>query len=437
MKKIFGIILFFGFVFIQTSLHSQNAKIEWLKGNCIPVRSLNDTLDFSDLQPLKEILKDKEIVMLGESTHSDGSTFEAKNRLIRFLHQELDFDVLIFESGFYESIVIDSMITLGVNPIDAAKMGFFMWPYAKQSRAIFTYVAETKKSKNPMSLAGMDCKVGTGTSTAKAFLSYFYKTLDAFAINQKVINVPVFNACIEKLWKDAMSGKPKGDTLQIFTSDLDSLSNLFFIKSKSDNCEIAGFWAQTLKSMKKSLDAVWYFDRFKVYKLFLRLNTLYSIRDIQNADNLEWLIEHRFKGKKVIVWAATAHLLHNLKSIKVHGFKSLMFNFRNFDNVGDIIWKKYKEKSYTIGFTSFEGEKESVISSKKIRFKNDSKRSIEYLLNKLDQNYLFIDFSKKELPKWIKGKMKSSIVGYGNEISVIPNTLDGLFFCKKMKIVEY
>ena len=56
-----------------------------------------------DLIFLKEVLKDKRIVLLGEQSHGDGATFEAKVRLIKFLHQELGFTILSFESGLYDN----------------------------------------------------------------------------------------------------------------------------------------------------------------------------------------------------------------------------------------------------------------------------------------------------------------------------------------------
>jgi hypothetical protein len=234
-----------------------------------------------------------------------------------------------------------------------------------------------------------------------------------------------------------MSDRPKGDTAQIFSSDLKKLADTLTIISKTDTSDISSFWAQNLTSMRNSLEMTWHFKKFRFTKLLRKLNTLYSIRDIQNAQNLEWLIENRYKGEKIIVWAASIHVMHNVQSIKVRGLKGLLFNFRNFNNTGDIIRERYGNRSYTIGFTAFEGIKDNLAGNKKIEFRNGSGRNIEFQLNKLNRDYLFLNFDGNTLPAWLNKKMKSGICGYGNEISVIPATVDGLFFIRKMEAAEY
>src|SRR5687767_14299398 len=63
--------------------------------------------DFADLQFLKEVIGDRRIVQIGESHHSVAEYGTVKTRLIKFLHQQMGFDVLAFESSIYECFAAD------------------------------------------------------------------------------------------------------------------------------------------------------------------------------------------------------------------------------------------------------------------------------------------------------------------------------------------
>src|SRR5258708_6197993 len=50
-----------------------------------PIPSIELGADVSDLRPLARAIGDARVVLLGEQTHADGTTFVAKTRLVRFL----------------------------------------------------------------------------------------------------------------------------------------------------------------------------------------------------------------------------------------------------------------------------------------------------------------------------------------------------------------
>jgi erythromycin esterase len=83
---------------------TREARIAYLKKHAVPVRSIEaKDADFADLEPLRQMIGGRRIVMLGECSHGDGATFAAKVRLIKFLHQRMGFDVFAFESGLYDT----------------------------------------------------------------------------------------------------------------------------------------------------------------------------------------------------------------------------------------------------------------------------------------------------------------------------------------------
>ena len=78
------------------------AEVEWLEDNASPISVSPSVTDFSDLAGFRDAIGSSRVVLLGEQSHGDGTTFLAKTRLIQFLHQELGFDVLAFESGLFD-----------------------------------------------------------------------------------------------------------------------------------------------------------------------------------------------------------------------------------------------------------------------------------------------------------------------------------------------
>jgi erythromycin esterase len=100
IKQLF--LFFLLWPFLQAYAQPTTERVAYLKANAIVVRNVEPTNeDYADLAPLRQSLQQVTIIGLGEPIHHDGSAFKAKTRLVKFLHQELGFSVLAFESGFY------------------------------------------------------------------------------------------------------------------------------------------------------------------------------------------------------------------------------------------------------------------------------------------------------------------------------------------------
>jgi len=129
----------------------------WLnnKYNRIDIRSLTSK-NFSDLQCFKQYIENRTLVQLGESSHSTKEYSQIKIRLIKFLHEQMGFDVIAFESGFFECFYTNENI-LNITETEAIKNSIFsIW--GTSMIELFTYIKETRSTSHPLILAGFDCQ---------------------------------------------------------------------------------------------------------------------------------------------------------------------------------------------------------------------------------------------------------------------------------------
>lgn len=132
---------------------------DWIMDNHHPIRSITYDLDFSDLIFLKPLIGERPIVQLGESSHGTREFNHVKTRLIKFLHQEMGFSVVAFESGFYEGYQVDlNRQAWTANQL----MGYIFGVWnTNEVYELFRYIQDTQSSANPLRLAGFDVQISS------------------------------------------------------------------------------------------------------------------------------------------------------------------------------------------------------------------------------------------------------------------------------------
>ena len=103
-------------------LSSDDALQAWISKSAATVRSIDAAdEDFGDLEPLIDAIGSARVVQLGEPNHGAGTSFAAKVRLIKFLHRRMGFDVLVWESGFYDLELTQASMRAGEDAVAAAR----------------------------------------------------------------------------------------------------------------------------------------------------------------------------------------------------------------------------------------------------------------------------------------------------------------------------
>ena len=126
----------------------------WVREHSYEIKSLDST-DYSDLQFLEPLLEGKRIVQLGEDEHFTVEQSLMKIRLIKYLHQELDYEVIALETSLMDCYRANVNI-INLSPTEAMDHVLYGNPKTEDYLSLFEYIKETSSSPSPLIFAGFD-----------------------------------------------------------------------------------------------------------------------------------------------------------------------------------------------------------------------------------------------------------------------------------------
>lgn len=252
----------------------------------------------------------------------------------------MGFDVLAFESGLYDCHRAWQAFEDGNPPMEAARQGVFgIWTGSKQTGPLWSYLSERVKSDSPLELAGFDCQF-----TASASRAFLVADLKSF-INQHE-SARLVEAELEDFYKQLqglVDRKYVGEKSN-FDKTLKSLTDVIAQSGSSENGD-AKFWKQNLASIQAYADYTWVEDQDAPQPGIMK-------RDAQMARNLIWMHQKQFPKQKIIVWAASFHIMRNPAGIEVPDGS---IDYSEMVQMGHSVAKSLGNKVFTVGFTASDG----------------------------------------------------------------------------------
>lgn len=382
---------------------------DWIKTNVSPLRSLTHT-DFPDLQFLKSLLQGRTIIQLGETAHGVKEFSQIKVRLIRFLHQEMGFDVIAFESclfscfyadKFYKDTATD-LLTLAINSA---------W-HCEEVLELIEYINETRGTVNPLKLAGLDLQGAIAFITKKrsAFLRDIIKKIDStYADEVYSYDTTVLKNVREGNWgaQGAYYEEHK-DEMKEFYGKL-----LTFIDENMD--ELLNALPKDQESVFIARQTVWSFIRSIDFQLALHqgnANDYINIRDRAMAENLAYLAEKAYSGKKIMVWAHNFHVQHRQADINPE-----------LKTMGGWVVERYRPKLYTVGLYMYRG--------KNFPVEPPNTNSLEAIGYQARLKFFFVDMlNQVQVPgnSWMFTEIDSKVGGSGQVFIVPRDQFDAILF---------
>lgn len=291
--------------------------------------SIPFTIPFSEdnenlLSELKVELRDKKIVVLGESLHEDGTTMLIKTELVHFLHDSLGFNLLLFEAGTRDCYKLDSLLSNGVEESPSRYLWSF-WTMSWQSRPLWKYIQSSQTSGNPLHIGGIDCQYSGSTSDSIRF----NEILDLSNIDYTTakLRYPQFTSL-----RNHLSSVLYSDSFSLDKKSMDDLDNeLAELESRIHS----GNWCE--EYISGMLNVLEYSQKYKKSD-----PKRIAWRDSLMFDNFKKHLNKRPEDK-IILWCANMHAARGFWN----GAK------RPICNLGRRIADNYGGELYTILFDNY------------------------------------------------------------------------------------
>ncbi|TKC07111.1 erythromycin esterase family protein [Pedobacter frigoris] len=264
-----ALIVLFSFLFPWNLSAQEDIKqiISSLDKVIKPVKTLKPDSSFDDIAFLKETIKDREIIALGEATHGTLEIYNYKDRLVRFLVSESGYRAIGFEADHIALEYIDEYI--------AGKTDSLKFQYGANlintNRRMFEWLRSynlTKVEEDKVHVYGLEVR------NFGNIINRILQVIPSITDSDRQL--------LEKI-KGKRYNEIKKDDINALRASINDM------KKVTDN----GLHQHYLNLLDQLIDA------YKEQKI--------GMRDQVMADNTTW-IKDQAKNNKVIVWVHNGHV---------------------------------------------------------------------------------------------------------------------------------
>ena len=422
-------------VILAAPIGAQNgnsAWTAWARANHHAIASVRqfDGDTFADLQFFKTVLRDRRIVQLGESGHGVAEFNHAKVRLIKFLHQQMGFDVIAFESGLYECYAANNAVVRAPDMSALTLMRsciFGVW-HTDEVLPLFEYIKSTQGTARPLTLAGFDTQMSSaiGVSTRPAFFAELVRAVEPGRATE-VQNTDQLH--ITNLYGGGSSNYATAQQARLteFYGGLE----LFFQQHR--DALAARFGASApIVAERAAFSMLRYMEQMRAG--FAPRPDPYTtggaIRDFGMANNLTFLANDLYPDKKIMVWAHNFHIRHDNTAAEFHLQPTM----------GQWIRERFRDQLYTVGLYMNQGTAAS--NSRQVYpISPAQENSMEWIMTSVGAPVLFMDFLKQERVAgndWMFESTWQREWGQNPPFRLIPrNQYDGVLFIESVRAPSY
>ncbi len=371
-KRIFYLLSALLFTNLSFAQDTTKVVIDWLKQNSVPIKYIEPGNGFSDLEPLKKILQDVQVIGLGEATHGTHEFFEFKSRLVEFLVTQMGFTAFAIESSFSDCEPINDYILTGKG--DRATVltnqNYTAWD-TEEFSAMLDWMRDYNQKvpdEKKVRFYGLDILSLQKVGREKARV-YFQKY-----VLEKVASIDSVFALLAGEEINWLSRMNQTALQQSFIPLNDLMNYLIDNKDKLVVASSLREWEQThkyLEVMQQSL-----------YQNLQDIPPAFASKKLSRDEfmwqNLQYIMERERPNAKFMFWAYNGHV--------------------SSWGVGSFLAKKLKDRYYTLGLECYEGtcqtretQPDNYWGDLKIDTLHTDLKTTNWLFAQIGKPYLFVD----------------------------------------------
>jgi erythromycin esterase len=347
-----------------------SGRVAWMQYHALPIRSLVSA-DFSDLRRLRSLLAGKRIVALGESAHEVAQFSLVKTRLIRFLHEELGFDVLAFEGSLYECYRANELVG-GMAPIDVL-LATGVWPQ-HELLPLFEYIEKTHRTLAPLRIAGVDIHPTSRRCTTRpAFFRDLIEPVDhsyartVYEMDSTTVGGAATIGQLLYAWKKRAADDPE---MGRFYRQLAAFL-------RDHEAEVRRAWSGAPDAPRVGGQVAWCLAQLADASR----QSYFAVRDSSMALNCDFLVNELYPGKKIILWAHNVHIRRDNAAVSSDG-----------PSMGTWISRRYGPAYYCLGLYMYRGTLRT--EGRVVDLLSPTPGGLESILYRGGLRYSFVDLSR-------------------------------------------
>ena len=277
-------LAFAAFVTLPGAVHGallqQREVVEWVRSNAIPLQTVEPRHGFLDMDPLRKVVGDAQIVALGEATHGSREFFQLKHRMLEFLVTNMGFRIFAIEANMPEASRLNDYVLTGHGDPAALlqDLGFWTWD-TEEVLSMIRWMREFNESgRGPVMFAGFDMQ--TPAVAERIVDEYVTKSDPEYESSVRAATITLDRVT---------SKKDSGATAAALLEAADSMWN-----------DIAAHLKST-RASTSTAEAAWALQNAHIVRQSIELRAGRMSRDRSMAENVKWILDQN-PDAKIVLW---------------------------------------------------------------------------------------------------------------------------------------